>query len=104
MFKIFKRLKKIENQFSRLDQETSDMMIIMHNLIEDLRNSGESRVNEISFSNCLYKALEGHYQAIRKLINIDELKSQPITLRTSEVSKVYSTRFSIKPRSRRRKS
>lgn len=69
-------------------QETESMMIILHNLIEDLRNSGESHVNHIQFSNCLYKALDGHYKAVQNLVDIETIKSNKISL-------VYPNRFKI---------
>jgi trans-aconitate methyltransferase len=89
---ITKRFKKLEANVDMLLKQSGEMMIIMHNLIEDMRNSGESRKNDLVFANVLYKALDGHYKAISKLIDKENY------LKNADVKRIYGNRFLIHKR------
>lgn len=103
MFKIFKRLNKLEKDFKSLSQEVEGLLIITHNLIEDFRNSGASHVDQIVFCNVLYKALEGHYQAIQKLINVDSREDLPF-IKFEKESDLYPKKTKIFPISKKKKN
>jgi hypothetical protein len=103
MFRIFKRLNKLEKDFRSLSQEVEGLLVITHNLIEDFRNSGASHVEQIVFCNVLYKALEGHYQAIQKLLNVDSRENIPF-IKYEKESDLYPQKIKIFPVSKKKKN